>query len=203
MTTKKLPPVHPGEILLEEYLKPLGISQNKLGRDLNVPAQRINEIVRGQRAITVDTALRLGRHFHTTPQFWLNLQSRYDLEMAKETSLVERVVREVREREAAPAEIEDAIIRHPAVRDAVVGIPDEIMGQKVVAMVELEPGQTASQDLANDIIKSTMDVLATYKLPREVVFLSAIPRTPTGKIIKKELRKNYPEYPDKFTSKVK
>jgi addiction module HigA family antidote len=100
MTTKKMPPVHPGEILLEEYLKPLGISQNKLGRDLNVPAQRINEIVRGQRAITVDTALRLGRYFHTTPQFWLNLQARYDLEMAEETRLVERVIREVREREA-------------------------------------------------------------------------------------------------------
>lgn len=100
MSANKLPPVHPGEILLEEYLKPLGISQNKLGRDLNVPAQRINEIVRGQRTITVDTALRLSRYFHTTPQFWLNLQARYDLEMAEETRLVERVIREVREREA-------------------------------------------------------------------------------------------------------
>ena len=99
MTTQKLPPVHPGEILLEEYLKPLGISQNKLGRDLNVPAQRINDIVRGQRAVTVDTALRLARYFHTTPQFWLNLQARYDLEIAQETRLVERVIREVRERE--------------------------------------------------------------------------------------------------------
>jgi addiction module HigA family antidote len=100
MSAKKLPPVHPGEILLEEYLKPLGISQNKLGRDLNVPAQRINEIVRGQRAITVDTALRLARYFHTSPQLWLNLQSRCDLEMAEETRLVERVSKEVREREA-------------------------------------------------------------------------------------------------------
>ena len=100
MTTEKLPPVHPGEILLEEYLKPLGISQNKLGRDLNVPAQRINDIVRGQRAVTVDTALRLARYFRTTPQFWLNLQSRYDLEIAQETRLVERVIKEVREREA-------------------------------------------------------------------------------------------------------
>ena len=100
MTTHKLPPVHPGEILLEEYLKPLGISQNKLGRDLNVPAQRINEIVRGQRAITVDTALRLARYFHSTPQFWLNLQSHYDLEVAQETRLAERVIKEVREREA-------------------------------------------------------------------------------------------------------
>jgi 2-aminobenzoate-CoA ligase len=104
----------------------------------------------------------------------------------------------------APTEIEDAIIRHPAVRDdAVVGVPDEIMGQKVVAMVELEPGHTASQDLASDIIKSTMDVLSTYKLPREVVFMDAIPRTPTGKIIKKDLRKKYPEYPNKFVPKVK
>jgi addiction module HigA family antidote len=100
MMSQKLPPVHPGEILLEEYLKPLGISQNKLGRDLNVPAQRINEIVRGQRAITVDTALRLARYFQTSPQFWLNLQARYDLEMAEETRLVEQIIREVREREA-------------------------------------------------------------------------------------------------------
>ena len=104
----------------------------------------------------------------------------------------------------APTEIEDAIIRHPAVRDdAVVGIPDEIMGQKVVAMVELEGGHSASQDLASDIIKSTMDVLATYKLPREVVFLPAIPRTPTGKIIKKDLRRLYPTYTDKFVPKIK
>jgi antitoxin HigA-1 len=100
MTSHKLPPVHPGEILLEEYLKPLGISQNKLGRDLNVPAQRINDIVRGQRAITVDTALRLARYFHTSPQFWLNLQAHYDLEVAQETRLVDRVIKEVREREA-------------------------------------------------------------------------------------------------------
>jgi 2-aminobenzoate-CoA ligase len=104
----------------------------------------------------------------------------------------------------APTEIEDAIIRHPAVRDnAVVGIPDEVLGQKVVAMVELETGKTASQDLANDVIKSTMDVLGMYKLPREVVFMDAIPRTPTGKIIKKALRREYPEYPDKYVPKVK
>ena len=100
MNSQRLPPVHPGEILLEEYLKPLGISQNQLGRDLNVPAQRVNEIVRGQRAITVDTALRLARYFHTSPRFWLNLQSRYDLEVAQETRLVEQVIKEVREREA-------------------------------------------------------------------------------------------------------
>jgi antitoxin HigA-1 len=96
MAEKTLHPVHPGEILLEEYLKPLGISQNKLARDLGVPAQRINDIVRQNRSITVDTALRLARYFRTTPQFWLNLQMRYDLEMAKDTKLVERIERDVR-----------------------------------------------------------------------------------------------------------
>jgi addiction module HigA family antidote len=98
MPAKKMPPVHPGEILLEEYLHPLKISQNKLGRDLGVPAQRINEIVRGQRAITLDTALHLAKYFRTTPRFWLNLQLHYDLEMARETHLIDRVNREVRER---------------------------------------------------------------------------------------------------------
>jgi acyl-CoA synthetase (AMP-forming)/AMP-acid ligase II len=70
-------------------------------------------------------------------------------------------------------------------------------------MVELEPGHTASQELASELIKSTMDLLAMYKLPREVVFLDSIPRTPTGKIIKKDLRKKYPEYPGKYVPKVK
>ncbi len=78
MAKKRQAPVHPREILLEEFLKPLGISQNRLGRDLNIPAQRVNEIVRGLRAVTVDTALRLARYFKTTPQFWLNLQAHYD-----------------------------------------------------------------------------------------------------------------------------
>ena len=96
MAAKRLPPVHPGEILLEEFLKPLRISQNRLGRDLGVPAQRINEIIRGRRTITVDTALRLAKYFGTTPQFWLNLQAHYDLEMAVETRLVEKINREVR-----------------------------------------------------------------------------------------------------------
>ena len=98
MAKKNQAPVHPGEILLEEFLKPLGISQNRLGRDLNIPAQRVNEIVRGMRAVTVDTALRLARYFKTTPQFWLNLQVHYDLEMAEASRLVERVKREVRAR---------------------------------------------------------------------------------------------------------
>jgi antitoxin HigA-1 len=101
MSAHKLPPPHPGEILLEEYLKPHGLSQNKLGRDLGIPAQRVNAIVRGQRAITVDTALRLARYFKTTPQFWLNLQNRYDLEMAHESHLTEQIYKEVRSLELA------------------------------------------------------------------------------------------------------
>jgi addiction module HigA family antidote len=100
MAAKNLPPVHPGEVLLEEFLQPLGISQNRLARDLAVPAQRINDIVRVNRAVTVDTALRLARYFHTTPQFWLNLQMHYDLEMARKTQLVDRVNRDVRTNEA-------------------------------------------------------------------------------------------------------
>ena len=103
MAAEKIPPVHPGEILLEEYLIPLGISQNKVGRDLGVPAQRINEIIRRKRAITVDTALRLAKYFSTTPQFWLNLQSHYDLEMAGETLLLERINQEVRQRKVKAA----------------------------------------------------------------------------------------------------
>jgi len=75
--TKNL--IHPGEILLEEFLKPMGISQNKLAMDIHVPAPRINAIVKGARAISADTALRLGRYFGTGPEFWINLQSNYDL----------------------------------------------------------------------------------------------------------------------------
>jgi addiction module HigA family antidote len=97
MAPKYLAPIHPGEILLEEYLVPLKISQNRLGRDLGVPAQRVNEIIRGKRSITVDTALRLAKYFKTSPQFWLNLQMNYDLEMAGETLLTERIQQEVRE----------------------------------------------------------------------------------------------------------
>ncbi|MFA5110185.1 MAG: HigA family addiction module antitoxin [Desulfobaccales bacterium] len=104
MNAESLPPVHPGEVLLEEYLKPLGISQNRLARDLGVPAQRINDIIRQQRSITVDTALRLARYFHTTPQFWLNLQMHYDLEAARESRLVERINRDVRDNEALGGE---------------------------------------------------------------------------------------------------
>jgi addiction module HigA family antidote len=94
MARKKLPPIHPGEILLEEFLLPLGISQYRLAKDVGVPPRRINEIVRGQRAITADTALRLARYFRTTERFWLNLQTRYDLEVEKDR-LGDRLDREV------------------------------------------------------------------------------------------------------------
>lgn len=79
---RKMKPITPGEILLEEFLKPLELSQTALSRDLGVPPRRINEIVLGKRSITADTALRLGRYFEMSPQFWLNLQTRYDLETA-------------------------------------------------------------------------------------------------------------------------
>jgi addiction module HigA family antidote len=79
-----LPPVHPGEVLSEDFLIPLGISQYRLAKSLGVPPRRINEIVHGKRAITADTALRLSRFFGTSEPFWLNLQTHYDLEMAKD-----------------------------------------------------------------------------------------------------------------------
>lgn len=84
MPSNKLPPVHPGEILLEEYLKPLDMSQYRLAKSISVPPRRINEIVHGTRAITADTALRLARFFGTSDKFWMNLQMRYDLEVAKD-----------------------------------------------------------------------------------------------------------------------
>ena len=84
MKTKMLAPIHPGEILMEEFLKPLGISQYKLAKDINVPARRINEIVHGKRSISADTALRLSRYFNLSERFWLNLQARHDLEMEKD-----------------------------------------------------------------------------------------------------------------------
>ena len=81
--TELLDPITLGEILLEEFLKPMGISQNKLARDIDVPAGRINDIIHGRRAITADTALRLAKYFNMSPEFWLNLQTRYDLKIAK------------------------------------------------------------------------------------------------------------------------
>jgi addiction module HigA family antidote len=84
MAKKMMQPIHPGEILMEEFLEPLGISQYRLAKDISVPPRRINEIVHGKRSITADTALRLARFFGTTERFWLNLQIRYDLEVEKD-----------------------------------------------------------------------------------------------------------------------
>lgn len=84
MPDKKLPPVHPGEVLLEEFLKPMGISQYRLAKDICVSPRRINEIVHGTRSVTADTALRLSRYFGSSERFWLNLQTRYDLEVEKD-----------------------------------------------------------------------------------------------------------------------
>ena len=95
MKKKMLAPIHPGEILMEEFLKPLGISQYKLAKDINVPARRINEIVHGKRSITPDTALRLSRYFNLSERFWLNLQARYDLEVEKD-KLNDRIEAEVK-----------------------------------------------------------------------------------------------------------
>jgi len=91
---KKMPPVHPGEVLLEDFLKPLRISQYRLAKDLKVPPRRINEIVHGARSITADTALRLARYFGTTDRLWLNMQARYDLEVEKDR-LGDRIEKEV------------------------------------------------------------------------------------------------------------
>ena len=94
-TQRKLAPVHPGEILLEEFMQPLGLSQTRLGRDLGVSPRRINEIVHGKRSITADTALRLSRYFGTSAEFWLGLQADYDLNTASDR-LAERILREVK-----------------------------------------------------------------------------------------------------------
>ncbi|MBF0515368.1 MAG: HigA family addiction module antidote protein [Desulfovibrionaceae bacterium] len=93
---EKLPPIHPGEVLLEDFLKPLGLSQTKLALALRVPQQRVNEIVHGRRSITVDTAMRLAAYFGTSAQVWLNLQTRYDVEKAEDERLAERIKVEVR-----------------------------------------------------------------------------------------------------------
>lgn len=95
MRTKKIPPIHPGEILLEDFLEPMGISQYKLAKDISVPPRRINEIVQGKRSVSADTALRLSRYFGLSERFWLNLQSRYDLEVEKD-KLDVRLAKEVR-----------------------------------------------------------------------------------------------------------
>ena len=96
---EKLSPIHPGEILLEEFLQPLGISQYRLAKDIQVPARRINEIVLGKRSISPNTALRLSRYFGMSERFWMNLQIRYDLEMEKDR-MEGRLEQEVRVCEA-------------------------------------------------------------------------------------------------------
>ena len=95
MSTRKLAPIHPGEVLQAEFLEPLALSQYRLAQDLSVPPRRINEIVHGKRAITADTALRLARYFGTTDRFWLNLQARFDLEVQRDL-LGARLAKEVR-----------------------------------------------------------------------------------------------------------
>ncbi len=94
MTPKRLAPVHPGEVLLEEFLQPLGMTQYRLAKNLKVPARRINEIVHGVRAISADTALRLARFFGTSDRFWLNLQAAYDLDVERDRigAIIEREV---------------------------------------------------------------------------------------------------------------
>ena len=101
-TQRKLAPVHPGEILREEFMKPLGLSQTRLGRNLGVSPRRINEIVHGKRSITADTALRLSRFFGTSAEFWLGLQADFDLDTASDR-LADRILREVKVYRAEPA----------------------------------------------------------------------------------------------------
>jgi antitoxin HigA-1 len=95
MRKRIVAPIHPGEILMEEFMKPLGISQYKVAKDINVPARRINEIVHGKRSISADTALRLSRYFNLSERFWLNLQARYELEVEKDR-LNDRIKSEVK-----------------------------------------------------------------------------------------------------------
>jgi len=95
MADRKLKPIHPGEVLALDFLEPLGISQYRLAKDISVPPRRINEIVHGTRGITADTSLRLARYFGTSDRFWLNLQSRYDLEVERD-HLGARLQKEVR-----------------------------------------------------------------------------------------------------------
>jgi len=95
MGKNKIPPLHPGEVLLEEFLKPMDISQNQLGRDLGVSPRRINEIIHGKRGITADTALRLARYFGNSPRFWLGLQMDYDLDVDTDR-LSRRIEKEVK-----------------------------------------------------------------------------------------------------------
>ncbi len=96
MRKKHIPPLHPGEVLLEEFLNPMGMSQNQLGRNLRVSPRRINEIIQGKRRITADTALRLSRYYGNSAQFWLGLQMDYDLDLAEDEAAA-RIKREVKQ----------------------------------------------------------------------------------------------------------
>lgn len=100
MKSKKMPPLHPGEILLEEFLKPMNLSQNRLALDIRVPARRVNEIIQAKRRVTADTALRLSKYFDMSPHFWLGLQMDYDLDVA-EDQLGERLDKEIQVYRAA------------------------------------------------------------------------------------------------------
>ncbi len=95
MDEERLPPIHPGEVLLEDFMKPLGLSQYRVAQDIGVPTLRISQIVHGKRAVTADTAMRLARYFGTSPDVWLRLQARYDLEVA-ERKYGDRIAREVK-----------------------------------------------------------------------------------------------------------
>lgn len=97
MTARKLAPIHPGEVLLEEFLTPLGITQYRVAKDISVPPRRINEIVHGTRGVSADTALRLARYFGTSERFWLNLQAQYDLDVERDR-LGDRLEQEVTRR---------------------------------------------------------------------------------------------------------
>ena len=108
MNEEKMPPVHPGEILLEDFMKPAGITQYRLARAMNVYPRKINEIVQGKRAITADTALRLARVFGTSAEVWINLQAHYELEMARD-ELKDRV-----EREVQPVFVKRELLLQPA-----------------------------------------------------------------------------------------
>ena len=100
--TKTLPPVHPGEVLAEDFMKPLGLTQYRVAKDIGVPALRISQIVRGRRSVTADTALRLARYFGTSPDVWLRLQAEYDLEVTQRQT-GKRIEREVKVRQPATA----------------------------------------------------------------------------------------------------
>ena len=106
----KHPPIHPGEVLLEDFIKPLGLSQYRVAKDIGVPALRISQIVRGERSITADTALRLARYFGTSAAVWLRLQARYDLEIA-EAKIAKRINREVKVLQTAQSSQSSGISR--------------------------------------------------------------------------------------------